>query len=330
MSTKNILLPAAIALAFGAGTAQAYLVSFDGEAPAKQIAGFDPQPGNFITRCAATAGNCSNINTFATGNIAETFGHSALSSANFSNSAGKNVNFFLPGEWTLVFGLTESVGIDAGNPLLGHFSVIDPVTKTDGAKTANFFELYYDASSNSDMLAGTGFNDGTKILSGTIDSAAASPGFGTANLLTDLTQSILDQFSGNDYPGLTTVGVDGNIKLKLTPTFRNSAFFIDPITTVTMTASSQINLPFGQQNPSGCFVQAPGGVAPNLGGAGFSTSTVGCGNTIGSFNGVDGPNIMFQSDANVAISSVPEPTTLALLGGALLAVGAIRRSRKSA
>ena len=336
MSTKKILLPAAIALAFGAGSANAFLIDFNGDGVgAKQIAGFDPAPGNLISRCAATGSGCvtdvnGKLNLPASGDgtfTLETFGHAALNSASFSDSGGNGVNFFLPGEWTLVFGFTETAVI-SGSTTTAFLSGPAPGTK-------NFFELYYDATGNSNMLGGTGFNDGKKILSGTLNGFdPLDPTFGRADFKVTNLGDPLDKFNADNYPGKTSVATNGNIQLKLTPTFQDPNFFIDSISGLILQATSQLNLPFIGTNPSGCFVSAPGGGAPSLGGAGASSGAggqPGCGDTIGAVNGVSGPNIIFQNDANVSlISPIPEPTTLALLGGSLLAAGASRRFRKKA
>lgn len=331
MSTKKIMLPAAIAMALGAGNASAFLIDFDGAGgvDAKNVSGFDPAQGNVIIRCAATPGNCTSLGSGLTDGtyVVESFGHSFLTSGNFSDENGDAVNFGTAGEWTLVFGFTELSTI-AG------LSVTSFTTGSTIPGTANFFELYYQAAGDSSMTNGTGFNNGTKILAGTIDAFDPTDAtFGRSDFTVTNTPTALDQFGGVDnYAGKTSVSVNGNLQLKLTPTFRNGAFFIDPIDSLVLAASSQLNLPFTQTNPSGCFVQTAGGGAPNLGGAGdtsTSAGVTGCGDTIGAVNGVSGPNVMFQTDANVALqASVPEPTTLALLGGSFLAVGAARRFNK--
>lgn len=344
MITKKILLPVAIALACGAGSANAFLVDFDGNGVgAQQVTGIDPGVGNLISRCAAGVANLfggTNCTTTAlgvppaaggatVGSYLETFGHAALDSGDFTNALGDPVNFGVGGEWTLVFGFTEV--IIAAAPGGATFATVGGDFAAPGG-TANFFELYYQAAPNSVMLAGTGFNDGTLILAGTIDGfeALIDPAAGRGDFTVTNLGALLDNFGGDNYAGKTTVSTNGNVQLNLTPTFRDASFFIDPITGLSLSASSQINLPFTQTNPSGCFAQTPGGGAPSLGGAGASDLTAGCGDTIGATNGITGPNTMFQSDANISLqNAVPEPTTLALLGGALLAVGAARRSRKN-
>ena len=54
------------------------------------------------------------------------------------------------------------------------------------------------------------------------------------------------------------------------------------------------------------------------------------GRTLGTVNGANGTNFIFQADANssLTITSVPEPSTLALLGLGLIAVPLLYRRRK--
>lgn len=336
MISKKILLPAAIALACGAGNASAYLLDFNGALAggALQVGGIDPKVGNLISRCADLLDNCTTTSILAGGlkvdDVIETFGHAALDSGSFTDLNGDPVNFLVAGEWTLVFGFTEVVTAQVG--LSATLVTID----TALLGTANFFEVYFQAAPNSSMLAGAGFNDGTLIMSGTIDAfdPSVSLTLGRSDFtVTDLGEK-LDKFNADNYVGKTTLSTNGNVQLALTPKIINTAFFKDGLAGLTLTATSQINLPFASTNPSGCFVQTAGGFGvapPDLGGAGASNLTAGCGDTIGKINGVTGPNVMFQSDANIALQqSVPEPTTLALLGGALFATGAVRRSRRKA
>jgi hypothetical protein len=73
-----------------------------------------------------------------------------------------NIGFTFPGEITIQAGVTQVVtGVNGNEFSLGLGSF--------GPSTTNFFNMYYDPTpplGNSNLPAGTGFNDGTLILSG--------------------------------------------------------------------------------------------------------------------------------------------------------------------
>jgi hypothetical protein len=146
--------------------------------------------------------------------------------------------------------------------------------------TPNFFEIWV-STPDSDMLAGTGFNNSHRILfgqvTGTIGSLAtqAQCNGGGATAQFDQFPSVGD----NDYPGVTTVCGVGGTSISVQVISADIMYFPDftPTTVATLIAlfnTSNIT-PFQQANPSHLFVDDSAGfnpplipgasIAPNLG-----------------------------------------------------------------
>lgn len=262
-----------------------------------------------------------------TGSILQTYGQASL--ANFNNGVGNPIgglNLNSTYEWTYVFGFDEVV---TGETTVGGFPSATFATIAGGN---NFFRVYFDPSMDANNLAGTGFNDGTLILEGTIlpFGAAGSPsGSGLSNFSGSCADTVapgcgpLDRFGGNDYPAITSNSGAGSSFFAATVTFANPSFFITPPTLIQITNNTFQNEPFDAQNPSACFWNG----AAFIGGAGGG----GCANMIGTSNGNTGPDVMFQTRASTSfIAPAPEPGSLALLGLGLGAVGIWRRKGRKA
>jgi hypothetical protein len=326
-------IAAAVSLAFGMGvvmsahSAVPVPIDPDGGAAANgtiQVGNLDWSVGNAL---AVGVVQGSPVGTAFT-----TYAQASLS--NFNNIAnnpisvtGLNTVF----EWTYVTGFQEVITSSTNGGQALQFQV-NPNNLGLNA-TQNFFQIYRSAP-NSDDLAGTGFNDGTLVLTGHILQGATlgESGFTaagnvsgpvTAPIFTP-TISALDQFGGNDYGTITSINGTGSSKISIRVDSLDTATFLGLAVRDVFTLefnTSQI-LAYNQTDPSACFWTG----AAVLGGAGGG----GCANTIGTQNGVSGPNIMFQTDANNSfnVARVPEPGVLALLGISLLGLG-IARTRRS-
>jgi hypothetical protein len=166
----------------------------------------------------------------------------------------------------------------------------------------SFIEIWYDTTPDADSLAGTGYNDGTRIYfgspSGALDSLASQA-------VDDGPDVPYDQFGVDNYPGQTTEITTGSYFFGSTTNLHDPSFFVTPVANVELTTG--IDTPFDLTNPSALYTASPGGAAP----------------VPGSF--VVG--LPFQADGALNFA-VPEPSSLALLGLGFAALA--RRSRRMA
>jgi hypothetical protein len=243
----------------------------------------------------------------------QSYAHSQLSAFDDVNGVGIGGTGLLSSyEWTYVLGVKQDV---SQAPAVGT-SVTTTLTTTSTAE--NFFRIYYDPLKNANQLLGTGFNNGTLILSGVIEPN------GVNTFTADLDpskQTKLDSFGADNYPGIKSVPGTGGGTMEINVLFSNPAFFPSTPTHLLLNFSSQNVLPYNQTNPSAKFTDgANNTVVPG--------ATVA---SIGNCNGCLGetaPNVMVQVDANTAFP-VPEPAIVTVMGlGLGLLATALRSSAR--
>lgn len=272
-----------------------------GGGDAVDIAGLDWAPGNAV----AIGGNQA-VSNFINGTGPTTF--EVLYQASLVGYIDTNGSTMQPDgiragsyEITAVARFVESVAsVDSsGSSAVASFRYVnDP-----GA----FFEIWFDATPNSDNSTGTGFRDGVKILEGFVSFAAGN--FEVTS--TDPVPLDSRPGAGGGDGQLSVSGIGGTV-VTVAVTDYDSSFFQSDFSWLFFNTSNK--LPYRETAPSKEFFN---GVIPDLG-------TINGLREMGPQGG--GPDIEFQSDANNSFA-VPEPGSITLIALGLAGVLACGRKR---
>jgi hypothetical protein len=285
------------------GTVQAVPVLYDpdGLAPTNgtvQIGSLGFDTGNALAQASIAGGQATVGQTFQLffqtrlTDLAITPGGGSITPAGLNGSAGGPAF-----ETTAVGSVTEVVtSVTPGG------SVTFAAAPVQSA--SSFIRMFYHPGLLSDYFTGAGFAVGTQILT-------ATPSGGSGNFSLDsATINPFDSFDppasapGAAYAGITSVSGSGGSIINGVVTTSDPNFFKSPIISIRLDAFN--NVPFTSTTPSQFFNSFA------------NTPTVAANH--GPVNGVNGPDIQFQSRSAASFAVVPEPASIALL---ILGLGAL-------
>lgn len=299
-----IALVALVSMSRPASSAEIVLFDADGGGDGfKQMNRLDLDVGTGLAQNAATAITNKFLGTGPTDFLL--LYQAKLNAVNLNagtvNYPGLNSTF----EITAVLSLRENVS----NVIIGGTNAFASFNAA-GNSVEDFIQLYYDPTPDADVLGGSGFNDGTLILSATVLGSNLSGSF-TSDFDPAQIQP-LDQFNADDWGGQLTVPGLGSFSIASLISYADPNFFatLNPSTVLNLAfAQGNANLPFNLNDPSHVMYN---GAIPN----------------IGAVNGLSGPDVLLQVDAAASFTVIPEPSSIVIMATGFGILGFVARRRR--
>jgi len=306
------LLACAAAAGLSAPAARADIVSFDPDGGAAgngpvAVGSFDFGVGNMLAQ------GIGPLDTSA-GRTFQLYSQAALSGLQNANGDPIGINGL---GTTFELTAVSSVTYVVDSVITGASGSTINVSRAGVQAPNSFLEIYYDTAPNANSLAGTGYNDGLRILLASPTAGGNNAGNITATAtggVLDVTQ--FDQFGTDNY-GIQSLNTTGSINTAFNVLSQDPTFFLSPLATFQYTTGSTIT-PFTQTNPSGLFTGSAGGGAP------------GVVPVLGTTNGLNGLDFQFQNDGSGSFTVVPEPGSMTLLGLGFAGLLGLRLRRRGA
>jgi hypothetical protein len=283
-----------------------------GGVPTIQITEMDQAPGATLSLGVLAGGPIF---------VGKTF--SLLYQANLQATSLNGVANFTQGDAGLNF--TYSASVDA---VITSFFPTGPGTAFVGiglnpAGVNNNLTMYAAPASGTNVT-GVCFVCGTPILTAHAVSGTQFLTFNT-NIVGNLDQT----GNGDQYPAIDTITIVGSANIRFAIDTALANYFPGLVSGSFLTfaaVQTTLNAPFQQADPPACIHGTNAACAGGVAGA-----TVG---SVGTLNGVSGPNVITQSDASTSFESevqnvVPEPATMTLFGLGLLGAAVVRRRQKA-